>query len=1617
MMDGTTEEKSTLSTIDEDYPPLSPIVEIDESSVIEDDSKMYFSMDNTKLDLETSCETLGDSKMYFSLDKTKLDLGTSCENLANGKSPPETPPEVLRVRLSSLQSEFEELKEFTDLEKQTYHSDCIPRDQVKSLEGDLASLNDKLQQLMEENAEYKNKLEKNKDEQVNLKSQLTKAWKLQNKSMTLIDQIKCNVKSSMKKSCTIEEIEIIPPFPCVIKSEENINDPQFDSYDQTMLNSLKHLSDLVETFVQDKKLMQDKLEELQSESYELKKQIIALNENEQKQKENINLIRFHCSNLENKMANIDSELAEFSRKLLESESKRVEAEMTKDAVKKDMCSLKCEMDNIQEQTMSMINTLSNTVTLLNDNFVSDEHIESLKSILLNSCDLHAISNSLAILVDILLNSKNELKIKNEKCWELQSNIKQANDQLNRIEQEVNAYQTEIKWLKEEIDQRIPSHLAELENSLKNKDEENLALNNNLEAALAHVDKLVNNIPEQQLKINNLESSLMKTNLEKSLDKESTQNHILSALNCLENIILSWDEKSKIEDLVDALKRNEDVYSVFSLLMDVQNQTVCSEIAAKYVTKLLLHDKNLIFKSDLNFKHLADKINFLQAENQKLRTEVNVLADVVRERINKVDDLEKLVSNMNNKNILVEANRDNQIEHKDSVMLEHSEGVKVPKVYNEDCDKFKKEINNLNKASKPDNVAEGNVCNLNEIENLIDSWDPSVTVQDGALFHYIKEALLNYWGSQSTILKSDSLRIWNKFEAKLIKIFEVYNKVHGSKKSHLNIIEDCDNNQDLFKNTIENGGLKKDMELKNELNGENIVNEKADQLTAIKHVMVLEITSLDESESKESLMNESLENVFNKLMFIIMKKENEMSKSIHEQKQEELCNFELTIENLNNKLKSQDSWTKVLESENDKINSELADLKSSNTLLDNKLQALTKESRNKSLEINNMNRIILECKTENDSLTLELDKTRGMANKYKASISSLVEENEKLKEENLNKSNDIKLLESELNSYSDKQQEHLSKETYTPHQNNLTQNNKGDCNVIGVNQISSTDYSCPDLVRDQNEFVSNFETFLSEALKKEIDFIKDTLDKSGNSVTVHEILSKCEEKLDMLKDIIQAISSKILTVEMRYTNDLQKAQSALDYKTKEMQDLMLSSSKLLSDFEYYEDNRNRENVQGFQPNSIMLIQKEVCQMKSECLNLSNVAEDMEESTKAGQSIVQNMREKFKTIRDENNKMVKLVFDLRKSVEKEQEKCNQQKQKVEKLAKEKQTLQAKNISLEHKIKDLKSKLSETKADVLSGLDISFPYNLSDSEKVAFVNKTLKKYSDTRQVCFSATEDLRFFGYQCQLMLSYIQTIQRIEYKQYLTLQQKEYLEKENILLKGQLSAQHIDMNRYFNVIMSKSPTVKTHSQALEVIGHIFTEHDMLKKNVLKVTNECKLKKEKMMEQQKELSLLTKENSSLKFELSNCEASVRRLRSELRNLNSKCRRESITFDLIEAKQVKLDASVQTDGLCCKRLQKKVMEQKDNIDILTAKLAKSEQHQRPLVTTNPYNKQVTYLEGALDAAKEKIHRLNSQLKRQECNNIELLEALKRHDSCQHRLDEMNKEIEKLKHDKWSTK
>jgi hypothetical protein len=44
--------------------------------------------------------------------------------------PPETPPEVLRVRLNNMQCELEELREFTVLEKQTYHSDCIPRDQV-----------------------------------------------------------------------------------------------------------------------------------------------------------------------------------------------------------------------------------------------------------------------------------------------------------------------------------------------------------------------------------------------------------------------------------------------------------------------------------------------------------------------------------------------------------------------------------------------------------------------------------------------------------------------------------------------------------------------------------------------------------------------------------------------------------------------------------------------------------------------------------------------------------------------------------------------------------------------------------------------------------------------------------------------------------------------------------------------------------------------------------------------------------------------------------------------------------------------------------------------------------------------------------------------------------------------------------------------------------------------------------------------------------------------------------------------------------------------------------------------------------------------------------------------
>lgn len=63
--------------------------------------------------------------------------------------------------------------------------------------------------------------------------------------------------------------------------------------------------------------------------------------------------------------------------------------------------------------------------------------------------------------------------------------------------------------------------------------------------------------------------------------------------------------------------------------------------------------------------------------------------------------------------------------------------------------------------------------------------------------------------------------------------------------------------------------------------------------------------------------------------------------------------------------------------------------------------------------------------------------------------------------------------------------------------------------------------------------------------------------------------------------------------------------------------------------------------------------------------------------------------------------------------------------------------------------------------------------------------------------------------------------------------------------------------------------------------------------------------------------------------------------------------------------------EGSCCRRLQKKIMEQKENINILTAKLSKSEQVQRLTVTSNPYNKQVTYLDRALNEAKEKVRNL----------------------------------------------
>uniref|UniRef100_A0A1B6FNH2 Uncharacterized protein n=1 Tax=Cuerna arida TaxID=1464854 RepID=A0A1B6FNH2_9HEMI len=120
---------------------------------------------------------------------------------------PVTPPEVLRKRLFNLKTQFEhltfeheELIEFTQLEKQVHHMDCVPVDQVKVQEDELARMNEKIQILMSENSSLRKMLELNKSETAQLEAKMITTQQCKNAAKEAIKTISFKIKEYLQAS-------------------------------------------------------------------------------------------------------------------------------------------------------------------------------------------------------------------------------------------------------------------------------------------------------------------------------------------------------------------------------------------------------------------------------------------------------------------------------------------------------------------------------------------------------------------------------------------------------------------------------------------------------------------------------------------------------------------------------------------------------------------------------------------------------------------------------------------------------------------------------------------------------------------------------------------------------------------------------------------------------------------------------------------------------------------------------------------------------------------------------------------------------------------------------------------------------------------------------------------------------------------------------------------------------------------------------------------------------------------------------------------------------------------------------------------------------------------------
>uniref|UniRef100_A0A1B6GC06 Uncharacterized protein n=1 Tax=Cuerna arida TaxID=1464854 RepID=A0A1B6GC06_9HEMI len=1361
---------------------------------------------------------------------------------------PVTPPEVLRKRLFNLKTQFEhltfeheELIEFTQLEKQVHHMDCVPVDQVKVQEDELARMNEKIQILMSENSSLRKMLELNKSETAQLEAKMITTQQCKNAAKEAIKTISFKIKEYLQ-----DEVEdVIKIHPTL---EYFLRDTEYIDLEDFRLDDFQMLLD-VYLFKRSELMKKDEIFNLNNQEFCKKN----------------NLLTNQITELENMFTVIEEENTVFKEKLNVADckvNKLLDAlnysQKQQEVLKALLKVSERERNQLQTkiQNLKKIGTIEDFqedfVTILN---VIQRYIDSwdYSNKLLDVFAKLTEDKQLLPCINIIFNSSTQ-KVLINVINNLKSRLMSNDDSFSQLESLKDTHNSYIEYS---------------ENELK-------LIKVKVQEMTCYVKEVMSKSDLLQNRIENMEKNYV-------LIK-----HIDLILNTIQTLLDSWTSFSSFKEKLDELFENQDfVCFGFDDCSNIQTRLCC--VLKKFQDRLHTYVEN---NNRLSFKieSLESSVKYFENKTNMMKLQIKELEQpMVTANFNKkctIDGYNKYGNGSKNRNdISVLDNHDN-IESEDQSLLcssldttalETTVKLEVTECYIPKSVDFKVNISDVQKElmfilNELQNISEEDtfVTNREKFQNLIIFKDSNICT---GVFHHYNNIV-------------EKIRICEQEKRQLLQNLEEFN-----------------NNKELLKN--ENSFLKRTISnlenkiefLKSDFRKEEIESKQSmyscvEELKTLKEQMVLEITSLDCKENKESLLCQSSNEIFNKLMQNIMKKEKELELNLQERSIE---SSQAKLNEHNNKIVSQKSWIKQLEKENEELNSDLAAIKKSEADLLCRLKSLMNEFETKNSEISYLENKISDLtlanknlKTDVMDLTESVETVKQTAKNLQNRVRELYEELNLKTNLNIDLETKISFLTKEreiLNVENSATTENSTQTTYSL-KNEAIENPNSGCSCLLMKIDSVEDDSSTEYTQDNKSL--HDQTCLMDQFRKENLFLKDLFNCITNDVQFSEQLNSCLNKFHVLKDVVQLFINKITEIETCQNDYLYMFQKFIESKTKRLSDFEKSINKMydICSFDDKESENNKylsENNPGC--DSLHLFKLELDLAKEDCMSLTYGVEKFQHHANGFYSVLQTLTNKFQTIENETTRSVKLIEDLHKSLEAEQLKNTKLKTQVKIKNKQVHSLKANILHLENKVEDLQLQSANILRDV-SRLNIDIPVDNNDvTGKINYLNTLLKEYSENKNLMFCMAIDIDFFSNQCDMMRYYIESVER---KLLLVFQEKGNLASEVDALKDKIltsNKQLIEANVFFNKLISKLPIkVTTLNQAIDAISQICSDYINLKDVEVNFIKEIETKDAKHLEELKSLKVT---NSSLKVELSKCEDNIRTLRSELRSIRMQCQK----------------------------------------------------------------------------------------------------------------------------------